>query len=250
MEHGQMLEGVRAEIDAMAKATASADMSLPVPGCPDWDLAELLRHTGRVHRWVTGFVAERATEFPGWSKGVTDVPEDAAGLSDWLAAGAEPLLAQLSGDPATEVWSFAPGGSIGWWRRRMLQETTVHRADAELALGLDPAIEAAVAIDGVEELLGVLLPPRGGGDRARGLDRVGDSIHLHATDAPGEWTIVLTEGGFEYSAAHTKATAAVRGSASDLLLLLWNRRSVRDEHRFEVFGDADLVGGFTGVVGF
>lgn len=244
-----MLDGVRAEIDAMAKATAAADMSLRVPSCPDWNLAELLRHTGRVHRWVTGIVATRATEFPGWSKSVTDVPDVAAGLPDWLATGAGPLLAELSGDPTTALWSFAPGGSIGWWSRRMLQETAVHRADAELALGLDPAIEAAVAVDGVEELLGVLLPARGGAAGARGLDRVGDSLHLHATDAPGEWTIGLTEDGFDYSPAHTKATAAVRGTASDLLLLLWGRRVVADP-RFEVFGDGELVDAWAKATGY
>lgn len=244
-----MLDGVRAEIDAMAKATAGADMSLRVPSCPDWDLAELIRHTGRVHRWVTGIAATRATEFPGWSKTVSDVPEDAAGLPDWLAAGGGPLLAELSGDPATELWSFAGGGSIQWWTRRMLQETAVHRSDAELVLGLDPVIDAAVAVDGVEELLGVLLPARGGGTGARALNRVGDSLHLHATDAAGEWTIVLTEEGFDYSAAHTKATAAVRGTASDLLLLLWGRHAVVGS-RFEVFGDGELVAAWAKATGF
>lgn len=244
-----MLEGVRAEIDAMAKATAGADMSLRVPSCPDWDLAELIRHTGRVHRWVTGIVSTRASEFPGWSKSVTGLPEDTAELPDWLAAGASPLLAELSGDPATELWSFAGGGNIRWWSRRMLQETAVHRSDAELALGLDPVVDAAVAVDGVEELLGVLLPARGGGAGARALDRVGDSLHLHATDAAGEWTIVLTEEGFEYSPAHTKATAAVRGTASDLLLLLWGRRAVVDP-RYEVFGDGELVNAWAKATGF
>lgn len=244
-----MLEGVRAEIDAMAKATAGGDMSARVPTCPDWDLAELLRHTGRVHRWVTEIVATRATEFPGWSKTVTGLPEDPAALPEWLAAGGGPLLAELSGDPDTELWSFAGGGSILWWTRRQLHETAVHRADAELALGVDPTIDAAVAVDGVEELLGVLLPVTGGPAKARALDRVGDSLHLHATDAPGEWTIALTEEGFEYSPAHTKATAAVRGTASDLLLLLWGRHAVADP-RFEVFGDGELVAAWAKATGF
>jgi uncharacterized protein (TIGR03083 family) len=261
MDHEQRLEQLRTQIDVMAKATAGADLSAPVPSCPDWDLGELLRHTGRVHRWVTGFAATGTMEFPGWSKSVTDVPEHDAALPEWLAAGAVPLLDALSADPATPVWSFVGDANVGWWSRRMMQETTVHRADAELALGLDPVLDPAIAVDGVEELIGVLLPARGGPANSRALDRVGDSLHLHATDITGElasrsagtvgeWTIVLTEDGYDWSAAHTKATAAVRGTASDLLLLLWNRREVRDAERFETFGDVDLVAAWTKATGF
>jgi hypothetical protein len=38
--------------------------------------------------------------------------------------------------------------------------------------------------------------------------------------------------------AHAKGDVAVRGTASDLLLLLWNRAG---SDRFQVFGDAGLL---------
>jgi hypothetical protein len=82
------------------------------------------------------------------------------------------------------------------------------------------------------------------------LGRVGDSLHLHATDAPGEWTITLTEDGYSWSGGHTKATVAVRGAAADLYLLLWNRRPPADAERFEIFGDAALMDAWLAATGF
>ena len=43
---------------------------------------------------------------------------------------------------------------------------------------------------------------------------------------------------------HAKATTAVRGTASDLLLLLWRRKRPGD---VEVFGDAEALEGFVAV---
>lgn len=249
MDHGTHLDLIRAEIDAMAKVAAQGDFAARVPGCPDWDLAELVRHTGRVHRWVTEIVRTRATERVDWKLLDLDLPDDPAGLPHWLAAGADPLLAELWADPATEVWNFTGGGHVGWWRRRMLQETAVHRADAELALGLDPVIAPDVAADGIAELLDVLLPVTGAAAKVRALDRVGQSLHLHATDAPGEWTITFTEDGFDWTPGHTKATAAVRGPMGDLLLLMWSRRDPGDTARFEIFGEPDLVTAWTNATG-
>lgn len=249
MDHAAQIDGVRAEIAAMAEIAAGADLAARVPGCPDWDLAELIRHTGRVHRWVTEIVRTRATE--RLDRNVLDfgLPDEPAGLPDWLAAGADPLLAELCADPATEVWNFTGGGHIGWWRRRMLQETAVHRADAELALNLDPVIAPDVAADGIAELLDVLLPATGAGAKVRAMDRVGQSLHLHATDAAGEWTITLTENGYDWTPGHTKATAAVRGPLGDLLLLMWSRRDPGDTARFEIFGEPDLVRAWTNATG-
>ena len=34
-----------------------------VPTCPDWQVRDLLRHTGMVHRWATAFVAEGHTSY-------------------------------------------------------------------------------------------------------------------------------------------------------------------------------------------
>jgi predicted lipid carrier protein YhbT len=59
--------------------------------------------------------------------------------------------------------------------------------------------------------------------RAEGLDEV--SLHLHATDAPGEWVVTVGGGAVDVREEHGKADVALRGTAPDLYLLLWHRVS-------------------------
>jgi uncharacterized protein (TIGR03083 family) len=250
MEHQAYLDGIRLQIAGMAGELADKDVRTPVPACPDWDLATLIEHQGRLHRWVAEIARTRSTEYVNWKKLDLGLPADPAGLAEWLGAGADPLLAALSADPATPLWSFAPGGSVAWWARRMLHETTVHRVDGQQAVGLAPDIPTDVALDGVEELLDVMCPAVGAAKRVAELGRVGESLHLHATDADGEWTITLTDEGYRWERGHSKATVAVRGAAADLYLLLWNRRRLADPERFETFGDAALMDAWLSAIGF
>jgi uncharacterized protein (TIGR03083 family) len=240
MEHKRNLDATAVEIATMAAGLDGADMSTPVPSCPEWDVAELTRHTGRVHRWVRHLVSTRATQMVRWKDIPMDVPDSSQHLPAWLAAGAEPLVAELSVDPSTAVWTFSPDQTVGWWGRRQLHETVVHRCDAQLALGVEPTVETEIALDGIDELIRGLLPHSGAPKKLAALGRAGDSLHVHATDGAGEWTVVFTDSGFTAEAGHSKSTVAVRGTATDLLLLLWNRRTP-DGPRFETFGDGELL---------
>jgi len=69
----------------------------------------------------------------------------------------------------------------------------------------------------------------------------GESLHLHATDVDGEWMIELHPDGFRWEHAHGKGTVAVRGRASDLMLLMYGRLSADDGERFTCFGDTELL---------
>jgi hypothetical protein len=122
----------------------------------------------------------------------------------------------------------------------MLHESVVHRCDAELTLGVEPVVETEIAVDGIDELLCTLLPRSGAPDKLAGSGRGGQSLHFHTTDGAGEWTIRLTDEGFSVAGEHEKSTVAVRGTAADLLLLVWNRRRP-SEARFECFGDTALI---------
>jgi predicted lipid carrier protein YhbT len=73
---------------------------------------------------------------------------------------------------------------------------------------------------------------------------VAGSVHLHSTDADGEWVVTEPDPSSRLAVTHehAKGDAAVRGSASDLLLLLWRRLNLDDHaERFEVFGDRAVV---------
>ncbi|MFC7571882.1 maleylpyruvate isomerase N-terminal domain-containing protein [Klenkia terrae] len=46
------LASLRQGTAALAELLARADLTVPVPSCPGWSLAELGRHTGAVHHWA------------------------------------------------------------------------------------------------------------------------------------------------------------------------------------------------------
>ena len=68
----------------------------------------------------------------------------------------------------------------------------------------------------------------------------GRTVHLHATDTPAdataEWVVDLTET-LAWRRAHEKAAVAVRGPLTELLLVIYGRRSPTDG-TVEVLGDA------------
>lgn len=240
-EYERLCARAGAEIEAMASVVGGApDIAAAVATCPEWTIADLARHTGLIHRWVTRIVSSRADSriaFPD-----ADSPwESADGWAQWLSAGAVPLLAALrEAGPDAACWTWGPGRSAGWWARRMLHETTVHRADAELALGAVPVIDPRVAADGIGEFLANLPASRRAGPHLSSLP-AGESMHLHATDADGEWLVrFLGPAGIEWSAGHAKASAAVRGPVAELLLFAYGRIPPSDP-RLSVFGDPSVL---------
>ena len=155
-------------------------------------------------------------------------------LLAWCREGGEWLQGVLAAaDPATPVWTWATQKDVAFVQRRMAQETAVHRVDAEQAAGAPASIDPALAVDGVDEFFQFF--PVGKRDRATPL---GGSVHLHATDTDGEWLVAEAGGGLAFSRGHAKGDAAARGTASDLLLLLWRRRDPGD---VEVLGDAAVL---------
>ena len=141
-------------------------------------------------------------------------------------------------DPVAAAWNFAGQPQLaGFWPRRQVHETTIHRWDAELATGTPGPIDTEAAVDGIDEYLVVMAPVAFGGKD--GLD-IGGSLHLHCTDADGEWTIRTDDGVYRVERAHAKGDAAVRGPASTLFLVLWGRLPI-DADGVEMFGDRDVV---------
>jgi uncharacterized protein (TIGR03083 family) len=205
-----------------------------VPSCPEWKLRDLLHHLGSHHRWVAGnldvppdgeMFASRAQP-----------PEDDA-VGDWVQSGADALATKLTTmDPATPCWTWVPfDHSVGFWARRTAHETAMHRWDAQNAAGTVDPVNGELAVDGIDEYLR-LLPVFSG----RTFSTAG-SVHLHSTDAPGEWLVRFDAGGMHVTREHSKGDVAIRGAASDLLLVLVGRKAARD---VEVLGDGALFDHF------
>jgi uncharacterized protein (TIGR03083 family) len=240
LDHEWLCERAEKEISVFAASAGDApDITADVPTCPGWTIAELAGHTGSYHRWVTALIETQATaRIP--VPDTTSPWESADGWSQWLASGAEPLLTALrAAGPLTPVWTWGPGRTSGWWARRVLHETTVHRADLELALGADdPDIDPLVAADGIDEFLFNLPSARRPYPHLAALP-TGKSLHLHATDTDGEWLIRFTDSGIAWERGHQKATAAIRGPVTSLLLFTHGRRPAADP-RLAVFGDESV----------
>ncbi len=219
------------ELFAAALAAGGA-LDQPVDGCPDWTLADLVGHLGRIRHFVANTVIKRdgAGDRPA-------PPHDIIELVAWAADGAARLGSELAGiaddDPCWN-WSVAPDTGA-FWVRRMAQEAAVHRYDAEMAATTTAeAIDFALAADGIDEYVDLFIP------RAESFTpiRIGEaSIHLHATgDAEGEWLIRCGDHAPVVTREHAKGDVALSGAASDLLLTIWGRVDP-EEVGIAVFGD-------------
>ncbi|MGW2087955.1 maleylpyruvate isomerase family mycothiol-dependent enzyme [Streptomyces sp. NPDC001880] len=245
LTHDRYCDEIIARTDALRAAIRGADLDATVPTCPDWTLRELALHVGRAHRWVGEIVRTRATEMVPPEQVPQNAPgsDDPAALDAWLKEGAARTVEALRAPgPDEEVWSWAWERSTGFWARRMAHETIVHHADAALTAGTGYEVAPELAADTIEEWLEIVAFVRAVGDeRAAGLTGAGRSIHLHATDAPdAEWLIEFGEDGFAWRNAHEKASVALRGPLTDVMLV-FNRRLAPDSDRVEVLGDAELL---------
>ncbi|MCG5212220.1 maleylpyruvate isomerase family mycothiol-dependent enzyme [Streptosporangium sp. KLBMP 9127] len=232
--HAEYTEAVEREITRMADAVAGQDMSVPVPTCPGWDIGALIAHVGGVHRWSAAMVRDLSDKRYDLAKMDHGLPEDRAAYPEWLAEGAGILRAALSAhDPDAPMWAITDVGRVGFWARRQLQETVVHRADAEIALGVAPMIDEAVAADGVDEYLS-LLPHARWRKRVLELTGDGETISWQADSGAG-WLITLHADGFDHEPSLQPGTVTVRAATSgDLQLLAWGRRDAGD---YAVEGD-------------
>jgi uncharacterized protein (TIGR03083 family) len=198
-----------------------------VPWSEKWTVATCARHVGGTHHVVAQVVADRPTADFGRFASLTMPKGDDPGLGAWLAEGTQALVSALRAtDPEAECWSWWPEGrTAGFWRRRMAQETLVHRWDAEAGAGVHGApMDPAVAADGVDEYLDIFVST----SRAAAKAPAGPTFHLCATDTRDEWWLRLpSEGEREVvrtvPAHAVSGQATLRGQAEDLLLTAWGR---------------------------
>jgi uncharacterized protein (TIGR03083 family) len=230
VDYSDYISALRWNGSAAADAARDIPMDTMVPSCPEWTMRDLARHLGSHHRWVAGNL-DQPPDGKAF-KQREEPPADEA-IPEWLAAGAEMLATKLTEtDPAKPCWTWVPfDDSVGFWARRTAHETAIHRWDAQNAGVPADAVEAELAADGVDEYLGIL-----GAFQGRRFPEAG-SIHLHSTDTPGEWLVRLDAEGIQLTREHAKGDVAVRGPASEVLLVLMGRKTM---DAVDVFGEALL----------
>jgi uncharacterized protein (TIGR03083 family) len=228
MDVATHIEALRTEGGHMARAVAAAAPDDRVQTCPEWTVRDLVHHTGGIHRWATGYVADARRE--RWDVDLIDVvgswPDD-DDLVAWFDQGRAALVAALEAAPDDlDCWTFLRAPSPrAMWARRQAHETAVHRVDAELATGVSADISAfdpAFAADGVDELLTCFVP------RPRSKLRADPPTSLGVTcsDTDATWLLTIGAEGVTTTPAAPLDDAAcvVRADAADLYLALWSRR--------------------------
>ena len=235
MDLNDQLDAIRRESNVFYDtAEAAADRAAAVPSCPEWSVDDLLWHLAEVH-WFWATVAEQRLADDAAVKAVE--PPERPPSEELIAFGRQQvdhLLGAITDvDPSTPVWTWAHRHDVGFIQRHQVQEAAVHRWDMQLATGVERApIAAVAAADAIDEFLDVSLP-----FALRNVTLPG-SIHLHCTDTAGEW-IVRADGSVE--PIHAKGDAALRGSASDLLLTLYGRLPIMS---VDVVGDEAVAADF------
>ncbi len=210
---------------ALADA-AEGNLDAAVPNT-DWTVADLIAHVGRLTRFFGG----RLRKANGGDFYDTEQPEGEDPVR-WLRDGVGILRTELgAADPDIPVKTWAGELPPSWLWRRMSQELAVHRWDAQAGAGDPQPIDEELATDGIDEFFEVFCP------MADFSEPVG-TLHLHATDGDGEWFVDTTSGSLTWERAHAKGDVAVRGSTSDLLLVLWGRVS---PDAVEVIGDESVL---------
>jgi len=203
----------------------SADHELPVPFCPGWNVGDLARHLGGIHRWAHDAVVTGA---PGEEP---EGPTDRNELSSWLTQGVAQLHEVLSSaDPQTPTWTFGPKPRlVEFWIRRQAQETFVHLWDAQAASGISLRNDDELALDGIDEVVNVFFPRQVRLGRTVPLEQ---GVDLHVSDFPGRECVLAGDGG----PADVVPVGTITGTAAELLRLVWGRIDIGDLH---VMGSAD-----------
>ncbi len=216
----------QAGADVAARAGA-AELSVPVPTCPGWSVADLVAHQGMVHRWAVAVLSLDETPVAPHEEFLRTVPADQ--LVPWFLDGARMLVEKLRtvepDVPATVFLQNAPPPRH-FWARRQAHETTIHSVDALAgALGRPPtaseaSVDRDVAVDGIDELVTGFFP--------RGRSKLADlgplAIAVVPTDSERRWTMTVADGRLTTVREHRAgAQTTLTGTAAQLYLGLWNR---------------------------
>ncbi|MFZ0180750.1 MAG: maleylpyruvate isomerase family mycothiol-dependent enzyme [Candidatus Dormiibacterota bacterium] len=217
MEFRGYLDHIRNDGDLIA-AMAPRGLALPVPVCPPWDVREVVAHMATVYDHKV--MAMRLGRRPEQGEWTTDEPYGKDTV-EWFSDEHAKLLAELvSHAPKDFAWSWwEPDQTVGFWYRRMALETVVHRVDVETQFGAPSAIDPALAVDGIDEVLTIMLA--GDEEASASVPGTGTVELLAGDDA---WSVVLENSRTMVAPGRrTSPNAVLSGDPVALFLYLWGR---------------------------
>jgi len=230
----QHLAALRDAVSAFARHAQEAGLDVPVPTCPDWTVRRLIGHQGMVHRWAAANLRGKTVEIDATERAGRRAPSPV----DWLRDGAIDLVAAITTAPddvQTVVFLNDAPGPRAFWARRQCHETTIHSVDAlAAALGryptsADTAIDPAVAMDGIDELLAGFMTRNKSRLRSESPMVVG----VVAEESPTGWLVEVGPAPAVVTVVPSDEVAdrcdvRLEGPAVAVYLTLWNRSDELD----------------------
>ena len=263
LEYPAYLDHIRTESARFREVLTGCDPTARVPTCPEWDAADLLWHLAGVqlfwakvlrHRPATPDDAEISEE------PAAERPESYAELLEAFDDYSHALATELErADPEAVAWHWSGDNRVGTTYRRQAHEALIHRIDAELAAGMPVTpLDAALADDGVAEVLGVMY---GGEPEWGSFKRTGETFAVHLTDTgtellvalgkfsgtvPGSGKVYEDEDDLWLVDDGPKPTATISGTAADVDTWLWHRDPTlvpgqQESDRIRVEGDQQVL---------
>jgi uncharacterized protein (TIGR03083 family) len=215
LDYATYVESVRQDGARLADA-ARADLSTDIPTCPGWTMRHLVSHVAEVYEHKIACTALGKTPDP-WPP---EWPSD-RDPAEWLADAHERLLEMFErsepGTPSATWWP--PDQTVGFWARRMAHETAVHRTDAELATGTPTPIDPDLAVDGVDEILRIMLA----GDWSDEPDDAATGQRVAIATGGRTWRVELERESVTVAEEGGERDATLEGDPSDVVLWLWGR---------------------------
>jgi len=249
MDDAALLAALRVEAGRVAAVSGNdVDIERPVAACPGWSVGRLIGHVGHIHRWATALLQADPPVFIGAADIGVRAPRDSS-VFQWYDEGLAPLYAELErgeldaprvhlgrrARSAVVAPSAGPrdGGAPGRRRAGPLVAIAHRRRHGR---GWDRRDARGVPTGSIRSA-GV----------CRGPDARARRSTSTAPDVEGEWLVRFGADRVEVERRHAKGDVAVRGGASDLYLVLWNRM---DAGRCEIFGDEALFDRFLDAAAF
>jgi uncharacterized protein (TIGR03083 family) len=235
MDNDRFMALLRADGERLADV-AARDLDADVPPCPGWKVRDVVQHTGTVYTHkMAVFTLGRRPEKGEWQEG----PADGEDLLDWFRASLRDILAELARrSPDEPSWTWhPPDQTMGFWYRRMAQETAVHRVDVESAFDAVTPVDDGLAVDGIDELLVVFLPAPWSDKPQPAI--VGKTVLIRTGDHA--WRVTFKPDGTEVTTQLGPFDALLSAEPSELLLYLWGRRPLS---AVAAEGDAAVLSGF------
>jgi uncharacterized protein (TIGR03083 family) len=244
MDDSRYLECLAADF-ARLRAVVPIDQAAAVPTCPGWTVADLTRHVGEVYLHKTAAMRDGA-EPESWPPAELGNEGPITLLNRAYAELVAEFAARKPEDPAGS-W-YKPDQTVGFWIRRMAQETVIHRMDAELSTAQRLAnVPEDLAVDGVDELLKVFL--------AYSVATWGKYFTKVLDSSPGRTFSIRTDGAAwrvrtgpgsvtvqDANAAGTEpADVTISGPPLAMLGWVWNRESAGETSSVTIDGPPEAV---------